>query len=247
LALIDAFAIWFIYQIVAVGGNVYIAGMMGFIALGLNIIFLSDKLYALRWFGPGLALMFMLVVYPVVFTTYTAFTNYGTGNLLNKDLAISQLQRLTFVPESEGAYTWTAFMTESKEFILWVQSQTSDEAILVGPSVELSLEEIGAGPLDADGIPESIPGYTRLARAQTLQHLSTLGAIGFGDADDAIIVQSMNSAAKAQPLYVYDEVRDVLVNQQTGVEYTPQNGRFTSPDGQQLIPGLFVTIGWVNF
>ena len=48
LALIDAFAIWFIYQIVALGGNIYIAGMMGFIALGLNIIFLSDKLYALR-------------------------------------------------------------------------------------------------------------------------------------------------------------------------------------------------------
>ena len=247
LALIDAFAIWFIYQIVALGGNIYIAGMMGFIALGLNIIFLSDKLYALRWFGPGLALMFMLVVYPVVFTTYTAFTNYGTGNLLNKGLAISQLEKLTFVPETEGAYSWTAFMTEGEEFILWVQSQTGDEAILVGPGVELSLEEIGAGPLDADGIPESIPGYTRLARAQTLRHLSKLGAIGFGDADDAIIVQSMDSAAKALPRYVYDEARDVLVDQQTGVEYTPQNGRFTSPDGQQLIPGFFVTIGWENF
>jgi arabinogalactan oligomer / maltooligosaccharide transport system permease protein len=247
VAVIDAVAIWFIYQSLTLGGNPYIAGMVGFIAIGLTIILLTEKLYALRWFAPGLALMFLLVVYPVIFTTYTAFTNYGTGNLLTKSQSISQLQRLSFVPEGAGAYGWTAFRSDDGEFILWVQSKISDETILVGREVEILPEEIGIGPLDENGIPESIPGYTRLPRAQTLRYLSELNNIAFGDADDAIRVQDMNTAAKAIPRYVYDSAQDVIIAQQTGTVYTPQNGRFTSPAGEQLIPGYFITIGWDNF
>lgn len=249
LAFIDALAIWFIYRLINVGGNPYIAGMIAFIAIGLNILVLSDRLYALRWFAPGLALMFMLVVYPVVFTTYTAFTNYGTGNLLSKDLAISQLEKLTYIPQEEGTYSWTAFQAEADadEFLIWVQSADNSEQILVGPGVERTLEEVNAGPLDADGIPESIPGYTRLARGQTLRYLTQLGAIPFGDADDAITIQNLDKAAKAQPRYTYDAAADTLLNNETGVVYTAQNGRFTAADGQQISPGYYINIGTENF
>ncbi|NJN81144.1 MAG: ABC transporter permease subunit [Caldilineaceae bacterium] len=71
----------------------------------------------------------------------------------------------------------------------------------------------------------------------------------FGIAPDAFRVsdKQLGQAAKFQQLYVYEPETDVMVDQATGVEYTPVEGTFTAPDGSTLRPGFRVVIGADNF
>ena len=91
LAFINAFALWFLYQLLA-DGVIYLALTVGVITLLINVIFLKEGLYPLRWMSPGLALMILMVVYPVLFTVYSAFTNYSDGHILTKQLAVWVLE-----------------------------------------------------------------------------------------------------------------------------------------------------------
>jgi ABC-type sugar transport system permease subunit len=60
-------------------------------------------------------------------------------------------------------------------------------------------------------------------------------------------VQSLDSITEREQLYVYDPERDVITNQETGVEYAPKDGTFVSTRGESLIPGFRATVGVVNF
>ena len=46
----------------------------------------------MRWLAPGMSLLILMVVYPVFFTIGVSFTNYGTGHLVTKQIAIDQLE-----------------------------------------------------------------------------------------------------------------------------------------------------------
>lgn len=254
LLIITAAAIWFISNLIVVGRgsgtSIFLAAMIAIVTIGLNAIFLRSEFYPLRWFAPGLALMGIMVIYPVVFTLYIAFTNYGTGNLLTKEQVVAQFEDRTYLPEEGGDFSWTAFRREGaggeSEFLLFLQGDDG-QTLLTAPGETLTFEEVNAGPLDADGVPESIPGYERLERRDLLRYLGELDNIQFGNDEDAAFVRGMDSAAQVKKKYVYDVEQDSLIDQETGVIYPAIDGRFTSPDGDELLPGYYVTIGSRNF
>ncbi len=247
LTIIDAFALWFIYVSIGDGGvGTFLAIAMIVITIGINVIFLYEKLYPLRWLSPGLALMILMVLYPVGFTTYTAFTNYGTGHLLTKPQAIQQLEKELYVPEGGVQYKWTAFRSDDGDFLLWV-IPPDGEPLLMAPGKIIDPASVNAGDLDKDGIPKEIPGYTRLNRISSVKYLSDLSNLEFGTGEQTAVVKSLDAAAPLQQKYVYDADRDVLVDQETGTEYSPVEGVFTAEDGTALRPGFYVVIGSDNF
>ncbi|MGB5049185.1 MAG: hypothetical protein WBO46_09640, partial [Caldilineaceae bacterium] len=71
LAVVDGIAIWLLYQMFS-DGIWQLALAIGIVTVLLNLIFLRDDLYPLRWISPGLALLVVLVIYPVLFSVYTA-------------------------------------------------------------------------------------------------------------------------------------------------------------------------------
>ena len=110
LAIVDAIAIYLLYNMFRDG--VWELGLViAIVTVLLNIIFLREDLYPLRWVSPGLALLIIIVVYPILFTVYTAFTNYGDGHLLTKPVAIRQIQREVFLDDDATVYDWTAFVS----------------------------------------------------------------------------------------------------------------------------------------
>ena len=249
LVIIDAIAIWFVYSLLVLGGTfgAFLASAIIIVTIGVNVVFLREDLYPLRWLSPGLALMILLVVYPVIFTVFLSLTNYGTGHLISKEEAIAQIEQVTYVPETGMSFTYTAFNSPSDNtYLIWVQSPTG-ETQLLGPGIVVDPEEIGAGPLDADGIPESIPGYQRLSPIQVLGHLSNLDGIEFGEPPETVRVTSSDTATTSVQRYVYDAEQDIITDQVTGTIYRPINGTFTSEDGQTLSPGFYVTLGLDNY
>ncbi len=247
LIVIDTSAIWFLSKLVALG-YYPLAAATAIILIFVNIIILRRGTYPIRWMVIGLVLMALFTIYPILFTIWVSFTNYGEGHLITQEQAIGQILKEKYLPETGKAYTWTAFKSPEGDYMLWLEDADGN-GYLAAPGEPLSQPkpgESGVGEFDDQGIPETIEGYTRLnaIRAATDQNLTE---IQFGEAGKTIQIRSPKEAAELLPLYVYDPERDVMANQETGVEYQNIRGTYSAPDGAQLRPGFVASIQFANF
>ncbi|MCP4423338.1 MAG: maltose ABC transporter permease MalF [Chloroflexi bacterium] len=248
LSVIDAFAVWFLLNLI--GDEVYfLAAGVALIVIFVNIVVLRHDAYPIRWMLIGLVLMALFAIYPIIFTVYIAFTNFGDGHLLAREVAVQQIEKERYLPEGGQAYTWTAFRTEDGKFALWLQGEETD-GLLARPGEAATVVapgESGVGELDADGIPSAIEGYERLNRLTVVRYINELGEISFGAGEQIVQVRSMDDAAELKPSYQYDLERDIMISQETGVEYAAVEGTFTAPNGDELRPGFQANVGWTNF
>jgi arabinogalactan oligomer / maltooligosaccharide transport system permease protein len=248
LAVIDTFALYFLYGLFY-DGIYFLAVAVAFVTVMINVVFLREDLYPLRWIAPGLALMIIMAVYPILFTIYTAFTNYGDGHLLTQQQAIHQLEKVTYLPEGGPTFSWTAFRSDEGAFKLWLVAP--DGATFLAqpdePMASVAPGEAGVGPLDGAGIPQAIDGFRRLTRAETVRYVPELGRLEFGEEPDSVRVRSLDAAVAMQQRYLYDPGLDAMVDQQTGDVFRNVQGTFTSDSGQTLRPGFHVVVGWRNF
>jgi ABC-type sugar transport system permease subunit len=247
LIFVDAFIIWFLTRLIPLG-YFPLAAVITVIGIFVNVVVLRKEAYPLRWMVVGLVLMILFTIYPIIFTIWVAFTNYGEGHLITKQQAVDQMLDVTYLPETGKSYAWTAFKSSEGNYALWL-TDTDGNGYLALPGEPLSqLEagEAGVGALDDKGIPETIEGYTRLnaIRAATDKNLTS---ILFGEEGRTIQVRSPKEAAELLSLYVFDADQDAMINQQTGTVYKNLRGAFTSSAGQPLRPGFVENIQLTNF
>ncbi|MCC7207492.1 MAG: ABC transporter permease subunit [Anaerolineae bacterium] len=244
----DAMASLFVYVLLS-DGYWQLAAMLGVITLGLNVVFLRRDAYPLRWLSPGLSLMLLLSVYPILFMVYIAFTNYGTGHLLPKVQAIHVLENRQYLPDTGQTYQYTAFRSADGAFALWLQPADGD-GFLAFPTGAAPARGIDIGALDENGAPVAITGHERLNRVQTVQSVSALQNLTFGEPPRVVqITGRLGVAAELEQRYVYDAASDSFLDRSAGVAYTADDelGFFTAADGAQLIPGYEVVVGARNF
>jgi ABC-type sugar transport system permease subunit len=244
---IDSLVVWFVLKLVALGYYPF-AAAIAVIAIFTNVVLLRKETYPIRWMVVGLVLMALFTIYPIIFTVWVAFTNYGEGHLITKEQAIDQLSRQTYLPPEGKAYSWTAFKSPEGEYALWLVDEAGN-GYLAKPGEPLAQPqpgEMGVGELDANGIPQEIEGYERL-NAFLAAADSNLTQVLFGEEGKTIQVRSPREAAELLPLYVYDAEQDAMIDQQTGLVYKNLRGTFTSSSGQQLRPGFMESIGLENF
>jgi len=248
LALFDVGAIWFIQSTVVQGFD-QLAIIMGIITLMLNLIFLVPSAYPFRWMAFGLSFLTLFVIYPIVFTVYVAFTNYGDGHFLTKEQAIPLIQKATYLAEGGKSYSWTAFKSPSGDYALWLVNPAG-EAFLAKPGEEIvpaQPGDPGIGEADSKGIPTTLEGYQRLNGlfAATDKELPN---IKFGaEGSRTVQVRSPSEAAELQIRYLYDETTDTMVDQSNGDIYNNVAGTFTTRDGKTIKPGFRTTVGLKNF
>jgi arabinogalactan oligomer / maltooligosaccharide transport system permease protein len=242
LAIIDAITIWLVYQMLD-DGYWPLAAVLGLVTLWVNVVFLSGRFYPLRWVAPGLSLMAIMVAYPIIFTVYISFTNYGTGHLVTQQIAIEQIEAQVYLPPDAVIYSWTAFQNPTTgEYMLWMTDPSTGEHFTTMPGGEPVVREGDA--------PATIDGYNQVPQNQLFAKLGELSALTFGVPPDnayKVSQQTLGQAAQYEQRYVYDPAQDAMIDQQTGTVYYNVGGTFTSEDGQTLSPGFAVTIGIDNY
>ena len=250
LIIFDAFALFFIYLLLS-DGYWPLAGIIGFITVLMNYIFLAPNAYPMRWMSPGLAFMLLISVYPILFTIYISFTNFGATNLLPKVQAIEVLEQRTFLPETGATLSYTVFINETndQEFGLWLVAPDGSSFFATSDN-EFTAEEIGAGALDEDGVPATIPGWRPLTRAETVRNITVISQSTFGLEESAVsLTGRLGEAAQLQQRYVYDEELDAMIDMRDNVTYfaDAETGFFTAEDGSRLSPGYQVVVGLENY
>ena len=240
LAFIDAVALWFLPQMLSYG-YYSLAVAVGIVTLLINFVFLFERFYPLRWISPGLALMILMVVYPVFFTFVISFTNYGQGHLVTKEIAIQQIESQVYLPADAQIYNWTAYQNAAGEYMLWMTDPVTGEVFTVTPGTDPVLRE-GTPPPELDG-------YTLVPQNQLFAKLGELSALTFGLEEDSFKVSQtkLGEAAKYQQRYVYDAEQDAMIDQETGEVYANVEGTFTSPSGVRLTPGFAVSVSGYNY
>lgn len=244
----DAGSIWFIYQALQKGFN-QIAIVIGIITVMLNVIFLLPKAYPFRWMAFGLSFMVLFTIYPIVFTLYVAFTNYGDGHLLTKAQALPLIEKISYLPEGAPTFTWTAYKSADGNYALWLVDPDGNSFLgKPGESIVSALPgDPGVGEADSRGIPASIEGYERINAliAVTDQNLPN---IIFGtEGERAVQITSPNTAAALEPRFVYDPQADSFTDQSNGDIYYNVLGTFITKDGKTIKPGFREVVGLKNF
>jgi ABC-type sugar transport system permease subunit len=248
LFVFDAASIWFIVNTYGIQAY-FLAATVSVVAILFNVVFLANRFYPVRWMMIGFGFMILFVIYPILFTISIAFTNFGDGHLFTKEQAIQQIQNQKYLPEGGLAYRWTAFRSESNDYVLWLIDANGNPLLAAPnqPTLPGVVGENGVGPLDDNGIPTEIDGYRRLNTLLAASD-SNLPNILFGEEDGVTIqIRSPQEAAELKPLYLYDPAEDMITNQETGVVFSPILGTFTSLDGQELRPGFRASVGGLNF
>jgi len=247
LIAVDATVIWFLRRLITFG-YLPLAVAIFIITFIVNFVILRRQAYPVRWMILGLVFMALFTIYPIIFTIWVSFTNYGEGHLITKEQAMAQLMKETYLPTTGKAYSWTAFKSPDGKYALWLMDAQGN-GYLAKPGEPLTQPkagEMGIGELDAKGIPVTIEGYQRL-NAIAAATDKNITQVLFGEQGKTIQVRSPKEAAELLPLYVYDPARDAMISQETGIVYQNIRGLFSSPDGTVLRPGFVAPVKVSNF
>lgn len=247
VAIFDVGSAVFIYAAYQLG-HLQLVTVFGIVVLAMNLAFLLPNAYPYRWLVVGFSFMVMFVIYPIIFTLYIAFTNYGDGHLITKEQAMPQILAATYLPESGKSYKWTAYKNDNGEYALWLIDDAGVGYLAkVGEAItQAQPGSNGVGELDAKGFPKTLEGFKRLTAVQTATDKTVTG-IKFG-LDPTIQIRSTSEAAELLPLYVYDAATNTITDQQTKEKYFEVDGTFTSQtSGKEIKPGFRATIGLTNF
>lgn len=245
LAIVDAFALFLIYSF-ASDGVWELAITIGLITLMVNVINLRDDLYPLRWISPALALMGLMIVFPLVYTIYVSLTNYGDGNLLTKQQVIGLLANETYLPEGGNVYEWTIFQNDAGDYALWLTDE--DEGDKYYFATLSTFEEVTSVDPGAD-LPETYEGYRQLDRGESLRASQEAQDLTFGSTDNQIGIAGRREAGEFEQQYVYQPDQDAILDNETGQLFVanPETGQFENDEGETLITGFITLIGFENY
>ncbi len=245
LGVLDALALFWCILFVAQGNWLFL-GLVSGGTLVLNVLALSRKSYPFRYLAPGWLFLILMVVYPMGYNVYISVTNYATGHYHHKEDAIKLITRREFTPPSPLSFSLAAFGTERELYAVLLEGE--ERRYVAFPDGTLSdPEEHELVDEDGDGRIDELDGRARLQGPALTPHLGQLQAIRIPYERGWLRMATLREFRKRLPQYVYDEERDVMVDQRTGMEYAAAEDRFIGPEGERLDPGWRVYVGLENY
>ncbi len=247
LSILDALAVWSATILFIERKYIFLAVLVIITAI-INYVYLSKKAYPLRYILPGTFFMILLVVYPIIYTVYVSFTNYGTGNILTKDQVVDQIENRYYLPENTRDFSYEAFkLPDERKYAILLQDGDRYYLIINQTVEEVTRNDSRFVDLDGDGRIDEINDYERLARADLLKNLSTLQNIEIPFDNNIIKMRSLNVFSLYRQQYQYIESEDKILDLKNDVSYFPIEGSYTSQNGEELLPGYRTVLGWDNY
>jgi arabinogalactan oligomer/maltooligosaccharide transport system permease protein len=230
--------------------------VLGVTLVAMNIAYLPRRYVPMKYLLPGLFFLSVFALYPILYTAYTSTTNYGTGFVLSKNQAISQIQSqslgrtegsvaydVTPLQGADGTFAgYGLFDPDTSELFLG----TTESVEPLGEQAELQVltttgrtfvvsvgEYQGVRP---GGLP-SLPGYPADQASYVMP----------GVTEGSEIRISGGQAFESSFTRVYDDETGTMTDTETGVVYEAVDGKFTSSDGDTLLPGFTAGVGFSNY
>lgn len=248
LGLLNALALWGI-TILSADRQYVLLAVLALGVLLLDAAFLSDRAYPLRFILPGAFFLVLMVLYPIGYTIYVSFTNYGTGHILAKEQAIAHYTAMYTLDEEMPTYQAEIFQDERGDCAFLLTGPDGDTLVAhagrVLPTGRAQLTPVDA---DRDGIVDALGPYARVSVLNVFALLGRLQDLAFEYEGRVLKLRNPQEFGTYVKQYEYDAAADALVELTTGERYyATRNGNFTSGSGKSLDVGYKTVIGGRNF
>ena len=247
LGIVDAIAVYALF-VLALAGQWLVAAIVAAVTILVNWIYFSRRKLPAKYLTPGVIFLIVFQVFVLVYTAYIGFTNYGTGHNGSKEQAVSSLMSsaLERVPDSP---TYGVTVVDQLG-TLGLLVTDPDGEVSVGTATQ-PLAPVDNAQLEG-GKAVAIDGWTSLSFADVIARTDEITALAVPFSDDP------NDGAISTPdgsngyLYLstleYDEAAGTMTDLTTGTVYSDiGTGAFTSDDGEELLPGWQIVVGFDNF
>jgi len=247
VALVDALGV---YGVLAAGAQKQ-WGIVAFLVVAVvavNVVYFSKRMLPAKYLVPGLLFLLVYQVFVVLYTGYTAFTNYGDGHNSTQADAVEAIlvQNEARLPDSP-AYPLTV-ISDGDELGFAVVD--GDGAAQMGTAEE-PLHPVDA-PVE-NGHVASVNGWITLSFNDILEQQAEVFAlrvpISQDPNDGSLRTPDGSTAYVYGSTMVWDEDAQTITDTSRDIVYTAdqETGTFTSPIGAQLGTGWKVRVGLDNF
>ncbi|AEE46440.1 ABC transporter permease subunit [Cellulomonas fimi] len=248
VALVDALGVYGVLAAAALAQW----GIVAFLAVALvvvNVVYFSKRMMPAKYLVPGLLFLLVYQVFVVLYTGWTAFTNYGDGHNSTQADAVEAIlvQNETRLPDSPS-YPLTVIL--SGDELGFAVVDTEGEA-QVGTADE-PLHRTDDATVEGGRV-TAVEGWETLQFAQVLERQDEVFALRVPFSDDPNDGSVRTPDGSTGYVYVstmeWDEAAGTITNTATGDVYTADQevGSFVSEDGTELGTGWKVFVGLDNF
>ncbi len=193
-----------------------------------------------KYLVPGTLMLVLFVVFPILLTLQTSFSNYGDGTRSSKDEAVAQIIGSSVVQDPDAPrYNLTVGTTGSTTtgpFTFFLVDPTTDTAYA---GTAEGLEELDEGEVSIDnGFVREADGYTILTPVQLNEAGAELESFTVPTDDGAIRRLGISQAFEGSTTLRYDEDADTITDVRDDTVYTVQKQGdreyFVNEDGQRI-------------
>jgi len=211
------------------------------LAAGVAIVFGHSRFLAGQFVFPAVAAVLLFIAFPVAYTIWLGFTNYGSFNLLSKQRATEVLLATRDIDETS---TRAFSLVPDGDGYRVHFSDTGAEPALLSEAHPL---DGSAAVLDSTAVSE--PPAEPLARREAIRLRAGLQAIAIATPDGGELrYASLRAFAVTTPVYTRDaDDRLVSADGQTLLTADDDSGFYLDQDGQRVAPGWRVPVGLANF
>lgn len=246
LAILDA-ALVFLAFVLLGRGDWLILAIVAVAGVGINWIYLSKRALPAKYITPGLVFLAIFQVFVILYTVYIAFTNYSTGHILTKDQAVESLlsQAQSRVPDSPSLPLTVVQEGDELGFLVTMPDGTAAVGFAESPLTETDAVFEDGRAVEIDGA-DSLDFTQILSLQEELFDLSV--PVSDEAADGWLRTLDGRTAYAYESSLEYDEVAGTLTDTETGTVYVDGGeGSFVDEDGNEILPGWQVTVGFQNF
>mgnify|MGYP000039940282 CR=1 FL=1 len=252
LGLVDAIALFVAFILAAEHRYDWLTGLVITVA-ALNWVYLRRGGLAAKYIAPGLVLLIFFQIYVVLFSGWTAFTNYGTTHNGSQADAVTAIQQSAFAPvDGSAIYNLTLAKDKSGNVTFIMVDPNNNNQVLVGSQTQPAKDVTGTPGVTVDqfGVAK-VAGYTPMTPAevnkigtQLLQIKVPAGA----DLNKDGFYTTTDAASAQLNKYSLIYKNGNFVSLVDGTTYKPTaEGFFTNEKGKSLPTGWSVPVGFKNF
>jgi arabinogalactan oligomer / maltooligosaccharide transport system permease protein len=201
----------------------FLAAVWAIVAV-LLATYATQRAQPFKYLVPGLLMLALFVIYPIILTAQTSFTNYGDGTRSTKEEAVAQIVGSSVVQTPDAPrYNLSVGTTGSVAtgpFTFFLVSQ-EDGTLYKG--TEDGLEELDEGDVTVENDKiTAADGYTMLDAKQINAAGAAIEELTVPTEEGAIRALGITTAFEGTTTLEYDAEADTITDVTTGTVYTVQ-------------------------
>jgi arabinogalactan oligomer/maltooligosaccharide transport system permease protein len=203
----------------------FFLGTIWAITLVLVLTYATGRALPAKYLVPGTLMLALFVIYPIVLTAQTSFTNYGDGTRNDKQTTVDQIVGSSVTRADDSPQYNLTVATDgdpaSGPFTYFLVPQDDPETVFEGTAE--GLESDPAGVTLENGRVTAAEGYTVLDIKQISAASDELDEIAVPTESGSFIVRDGTSEAfEGAPTLVYDEGSDTITDTTSDTVYTAE-------------------------